>query len=259
MTIRNLRSFSEIKINKEKHFKSGLYVRSAALHKLSDEDKKFLLDELNVTKVVDLRASSEISQKPDIKVSEINYVNIPLVENNTYELSDTSFENIEERLKQLNSIEEQIKIVPHMINLYRHILTGPIARTNLKNAVWEVINNPTGATLFHCVSGKDRTGIVTASIMMAAGATEDEIMEEFLKSRDSSLFEAEIIYNNYIKMGFAKEIAGLMKENVIIKPEYMDAFIYEVKKQYSDFNRFSIEFLGFTEESLKEYRLKVLS
>lgn len=43
-----------------------------------------------------------------------------------------------------------------------------------------VINDSTGATLFHCAAGKDRTGIFAACVLSLLGASEEQITQDYV-------------------------------------------------------------------------------
>lgn len=52
-------------------------------------------------------------------------------------------------------------------------------RAPIADAFAAVANAPTGAVAIHCVVGKDRTGIVTALVLLAAGVTEEAIADDY--------------------------------------------------------------------------------
>lgn len=39
-----------------------------------------------------------------------------------------------------------------------------------------------GATAFHCAAGRDRTGVVAALLLLALGATDDDIVEDYART-----------------------------------------------------------------------------
>jgi protein tyrosine/serine phosphatase len=49
-----------------------------------------------------------------------------------------------------------------------------------------------GPVLLHCTAGKDRTGLLAALILVAAGASPDDIMADFIKTNDVMLKEPHI-------------------------------------------------------------------
>lgn len=68
---------------------------------------------------------------------------------------------------------------------YRQILTSfPDRFTDAFGSVIEVVAAPgrTGAVAYHCVVGKDRTGLLTALLLGALGVPDDVIVEDYARS-----------------------------------------------------------------------------
>lgn len=66
--------------------------------------------------------------------------------------------------------------------LYRHILETVAER--VAAAVTHVVSRP-GPALVHCTAGKDRTGIVIASLLLAAGVAPDDVVADYLRTSDN--------------------------------------------------------------------------
>lgn len=62
---------------------------------------------------------------------------------------------------------------------YRNILVG--AKESFKNILLEMQNRP-GPFCFHCNSGLDRTGIISALLLLLAGCTEEEVVADYAAS-----------------------------------------------------------------------------
>lgn len=63
--------------------------------------------------------------------------------------------------------------------LYRHLLDTVPDR--IAGAVGVVVSQP-GPALVHCTAGKDRTGIVVAVLLLAAGVTPDDVVADYLRT-----------------------------------------------------------------------------
>ncbi len=66
------------------------------------------------------------------------------------------------------------------------MVTDPARRDDLATAL-KVAANANGPILIHCAAGKDRTGWMVAMIMSTAGATDAQIMKEYMKSNDEPI------------------------------------------------------------------------
>ena len=60
-----------------------------------------------------------------------------------------------------------------MIDINQKLVTDPAARTNYKQFFNVLLNNKSGATLWHCTAGKDRAGFGTMLVLSALGVDEN--------------------------------------------------------------------------------------
>ena len=102
---------------------------------------------------------------------------------------------------------------------------------NIKN-ILETIANSENGVLFHCSAGKDRTGIITAIIFMLCEVQENEIIKDYMLSKENLKYKFEKIKNDNNKN---------IDINIIIPHEfYIGDFIkmFHEKFGYSLFNIF---------------------
>lgn len=132
----------------------GVLYRSGALHAMSEKGA-CELGELGVRTVVDLRSRPEIADRPDtLYGAAIRYLHVPVF--------------TEQRWPQ-----EQMELYPSMaehsgraaLAVIRHLRAGD-----------------RGPILVHCASGKDRTGVVVALVQTLFGASEAEVVGDFMRS-----------------------------------------------------------------------------
>jgi protein-tyrosine phosphatase len=74
---------------------------------------------------------------------------------------------------------------PPMIGRLENVYDGILeSRAPEIARVVEAIIDGDGFTLVHCASGKDRTGVVSAVLSLAAGATDEDVVADYVKSSD---------------------------------------------------------------------------
>lgn len=146
-----------------RQIRNGLLLRSGYLYSASPEDLDILADRYHVKTIVDLRMPGEVSARPDQEVpgAETRYFNL------------------------YGSKEEEGFDNP----VYIRYLATQTAKTGYKNMFDALLETEDGAFLWHCKSGKDRTGLASMLILTALGADEDTIMEDFLLT--NSVYELE--------------------------------------------------------------------
>lgn len=138
--------------------KEGVFFRSDALHLLSDEGRK-LLRELKVATVLDLRDDNEVLHAP----SALEGLDLEVLRGNVL----------------AGALGASLQNLPTLPGLYRMILVqGGSAAVDLARAV--AVNASHGqSTLVHCTAGKDRTGVMVALLLDAAGVDREAIIADY--------------------------------------------------------------------------------
>ncbi len=128
--------------------------RGDLCHALTTEDID-LLRSLGITTVVDMRSDDELAERPDplSNVAFIDYKHIYLVGG---ERIPTSIDDI------------------HAI--YRSM----IADSGVISSILRTLLEAPGGVLFHCTAGKDRTGVISAILLMLAGVDKRLIVKDYM-------------------------------------------------------------------------------
>ena len=139
----------------------GRLYRSDSLGKLHGEDwKRFL--QLDIQTVIDLRYPWEIEAKGRIPADDaFTYHNL----------------SIEHRAYDQAALTAEVDPAPYLAARYAEVTEDGVAE--LHRALSVIAENRTGATVFHCASGKDRTGIVGALVLGLLGVPESDIIADF--------------------------------------------------------------------------------
>lgn len=133
--------------------KKGVLLRSPALGSLGPTDAKQLGQILTSDGIIiDLRTDAQRGENPDKPIPGVTNRNIPIEG-----VLDT-----------------------------RPMVTDATRRSQLGKAL-KLAANASGPVLVHCAAGKDRTGWMVAMIMYAAGATDAQVMKEYLKSNEEPI------------------------------------------------------------------------
>jgi len=165
--------------------KTGILYRSMRLSNASSSDAKKLSSILNGGTIIDLRETSERSADPDVKIAGVSNISIPATGTTNYA---------------------------------KYFVMNKADRNAFKKAL-ETIANAPGNILVHCTYGKDRTGWTVAMVMYASGATDSQVMKEFLKSNDD-LPSGKYVKEAWLKDGLAKarkqygSITGYLKDGL---------------------------------------------
>lgn len=139
--------------------------RSDALHELSESDVARLRDELGITDVVDLRSTQELRAegRGPLARERIAFHHHPIIEaEHRAQLLERGFSSLDE-------------VYGVMAELAKPALV----------AVVDVLGSATGATVYHCAIGKDRTGVISALLLALLGVPEEVIAADYALSREN--------------------------------------------------------------------------
>lgn len=221
---KNIRDLGGYKTKDGRETKYGRMLRSALLHRISDNDKK-TLTKYGLKTIIDLRSYFEAKQNPDPFISkEIKYYNISigdidLSKSLDYGLSEFDFSS--------------------------YYILMAIESKSLIKEVFETIleNKDRGTVLIHCTAGKDRTGIISALLLLMANVQEEDVITNYSES-----------YNNLksILDEIKKECAPNLDERFLFSErKYIKDFIEYIIEKHKSINNF-FKNIGFNEKEIKD-------
>ncbi len=149
-----------------RQIREGLLLRTGYLYEITQEDIDILTERYHLKMIVDLRTEGEVGARPDPE--------IPGAEYRAFNLYGT---------KDEDGFDNPV---------YIRYLATQTAKTGYRNLFDALLETEEGAFLWHCKSGKDRTGLASMMILTALGADEDLIMEDFLLTNAAYEMEPEM-------------------------------------------------------------------
>ena len=163
--------------------KAGVFYRSGGLY-LMNEDELNAFRSLGIRYVMDLRTRGETKLHPDPVLPELTYLQYSGLEFANGKEIDFSPQGMlklgaegEEQLQFLRSYYQKI---PFDNEAFR-ILFDEIAKDHVP-------------LVFHCATGKDRTGVFAMLLLLALGVPRETVLADYLLSRESfaEVLEAEL-------------------------------------------------------------------
>lgn len=150
--------------------RTGVFYRSNALGNLNGADFE-TISSLRIGRDIDLRSPSEINLLPDFSGHVPRgaiYTNVNIVGNQ----SATPFPQ---------GIPDPGLVLSTSQSGYRLFVTDPTMQTGFGTVLNTLAHDPS-ADLFHCSSGKDRTGWTAVLLESIAGASNATIMKDYMAS-----------------------------------------------------------------------------
>lgn len=149
----NTRDLGGYPIGNGKETAYNTFVRSDVPVKLADGDLELLLTN-NITTIVDLRNDEEVLRKPCAfkNHKEFEYYHCKIYGEGKLPacaeaVVDSYFEMVDEQTTVLS--------------------------------IMRVFSNANGGVLYHCTAGKDRTGVISALLLLLAGVSKEDILADY--------------------------------------------------------------------------------
>jgi protein-tyrosine phosphatase len=124
---------------------------------------------------------------------------------------------------------------------YREFVSLPSARHEYRKLFLSLANPDMLPALFHCTTGKDRTGWAAAAFLTLLGIPEKTVMEDYLRSNDYILPMYKKVIDGAVAQGVEKEIPLSI---LGVKKEYLESAFAEMEKEFGTIEKYFSEGLG---------------
>lgn len=207
--------------------------REAALHNLYRSDHLGALNDhdaaqiraLGITRVLDFRGVDErcgaVCRLPDVTVHSL-----PIEP------------TIVQKLSALVASGHQLSaadMVAHMQDTYRGFVRHNTPRFAEFFAHLLASGEP---TVFHCTAGKDRTGFAAALLLKAVGASDEEVMRDYLLTNER------LVLPEVTRLGLPRDAMVVLWQ---VQPDFLQAALDEVDASYGSLEGYFRDGLGLRE------------
>ena len=293
MDLNNARELGGYVMQDGRVVKRGLLLRTTRLCDASERDLKRLSDEFKVACILDMRGEDEAKNDPDPEIPGARYIIDPIIGPEAVTDMAASFQAhkqpaLPEGLlpegvdpaeiendsdKQREFFEQVMKKDPmYLVKMiagiaeesditgsYTMYLKSEFGRNGFRLFFKSILETEKGAVLWHCLTGKDRTGIGAALLLQILGADWDTILMDY---EVSNLYFADRIEymekalkeEGYSDVAIAKTVgmmAGIHPDMLIRAWDYM-------KAEYGSVEGYIKDVLGLTEDDFETLRSRYL-
>ena len=116
--------------------------------------------------------------------------------------------------------------------MYRQYVSSEHCRLALKKVFETILNSGERPLLYHCVSGKDRTGLITVMIMMMLEFTPKDIKKEYLLTNIRRLDYNLKKFDNIRKDNKNPDYMRKYQYMTLVNPNNLEAFLSEIYKAF---------------------------
>lgn len=237
-----------------KSIKSGVLLRTGSLDNISDDDIG-ILRKYNITDVIDFRLPEEKSGNGCL--DWVTEHNINLIDKSKVNSSPVLKEGYTvEDFKEYISVAEQLGIIGK--NRYINFIESKIGKQGYAEFL-NILINAKGSVLYHCASGKDRTGVATVLIMGLLGVSSADIIFNFLLSNEYNRERINTVYKYFWNKTHDKELtdtAVVFFEGV--SGESIVALLKHIKSNYGTIVNYCKQCLNMSNDDIGVLRNKYL-
>ena len=259
-SIRNARELGGYMTADGRKIRSGVLLRTASLNGISDADSHLLTDTYRLQYIIDFRMPMEMVNAEDPPISGASYHHLDVIDMNDFLPQDDPVIDFSQTdLIRMVELSEQAG----MVNEYMYIgfLTSAFGRKAFAEFFRFLLSaDPERAVLWHCTSGKDRTGLAAMLTLSALGVEESVIIEDYLLTNQ---FNAQRIAqtSQYLEMKGCDE-AFIQKAVLMfdaVDERYMRNAIAHLKKEYGSVAGYIREGLCVSQSDIAALREKYLN
>lgn len=246
----NFRDLGGLKGADGKRIRPLRILRSGEIVRLSEEEKEILTGKYNLKTIVDLRGEKEYTENPDDEIAGTLYYNIDILK------------KIHETGADLGSFETVLDVHAadyHMKRLYEQMVSNEGAQRGFRELIELLLKQEEGALLFHCFAGKDRTGLSAAIILTILGVSQEDILEDYLKTNEQRREENSLLIGKLKEQGFTEENCKIAGIALTVNAEYLKEAYRTAEKYYGSFSQYIKEAIKVTKEEEEELRKRYLA
>lgn len=247
--VKNFRDLGGIPAADGKTVRYGKLYRSGHLGKINLETAEKLRDRKSLHTVIDLRAPAELEHKHDVVPEGVDYLHIPpLTDEQNPAVTRHTGPSI---LKKIMQIEGGART--YLSDTYRTMISSAPSLEALRD-FFDVLLEDSGAVLWHCTQGKDRTGVVAAAILLALGVDRDAIMRDYMKTNRSCRFKNFWIFIGVTIVTLSIHTAYSLHLLLTSQRDFLTAAFEEMDRTYGGTEGFLRQGLELTDEDITELR-----
>ena len=227
--------------------RSGVVFRSGHLANLSDSDLE-RLREIGVKTVIDFRPRTEREMTGHDRLPEgADYVEYPIGDPEMTPLVRKALE------------QGDFTVLPDLAEANRSLIrdfAGEMGK--LLRLVSDEQRLP---VIFHCIGGKDRTGVAAALLLSVLGVPWADVRSDYLRTNDridsagsSHVSFLERIVRSYAKAELTEENLAALRRFFVLEPAYIEAVRDEITRLAGSLPAYTRHWLGLTDEVVERLR-----
>lgn len=227
----------------------GVVYRSDTFNPMTSEDlQKLAL--LGLKQDYDLRTTAEAKAQPDELPPGVHYQLLNVLAD-AKSAAPAVLEALIHDPKKANVVLGGGKIEQLFMEGYREFISLPSAKQSYRMLFQSIADPAKAPGVYHCTTGKDRTGWASAALLTLLGVPKETVMADYLRTNDYTLPQFKHAIDGFAAAGGDRDIANAIFG---VKPEYLEASFDEMQKQYGSIENYFDKGLGIDAAGQKALR-----
>jgi protein-tyrosine phosphatase len=218
---------------------TGLVYRANQLSGIPAADMEKLAA-LGLVTAYDLRTAEEAEKRPDELPESVKYVWLDVLADSP-QAGPAQLEALMQDPAAANEVLGGGQAEAGFQASYREFVSLPSAQKEFRNLYLGLADKDRLPAVFHCTTGKDRTGWAAAALLTLLGVPRETVMEDYLRSNDNILTAYQAAIDGFTDAGGDPEIP---KAILGVKEEYLEAAFDEMESNYGSVENYFADALG---------------
>lgn len=252
-TLPNLRDLGGYEAAGDQKVRSGRLYRSVLLGRLNDTDLA-TVRELGLKKVFDFRTAAEREASPDRDVGATE-VGLDVLADRTGTGPSSLLAKMDDPVAVSAALEGG-KGSEMMLTAYRELIELPSANRSFGRFFREIADQGNLPALFHCTTGKDRTGWAAAATLLFLGVSEEDVFSDYLLTNELLLPALKPLFAQFESVGIDP---ALLRPVLGVKREYLETALGVMDERFGSIDGYMSRGLGLGDDVLEALRSALLT
>jgi protein-tyrosine phosphatase len=217
----------------------GLAYRSVALHHLTDGDAS-TVEAIGLRTVYDLRTEAERTAEPDRVPDGVEHV-VVVVLADSKDAAPAELLEVIFHPKRAGEALGDGKAEALFAGAYREIVSLPSALAGYRELFTGLGDPDRRPALYHCTTGKDRTGWATAALLTLLGVERELVTREYLLTNEQLVPALEPLLQRFAAAGGDRAV---LLPILGVEASYLDASFEEMQDRFGTIEGYFAEGLG---------------
>lgn len=249
--VHNFRDYGGYRSANGRTLRTGMLYRSAQHAEATPGDLD-LISALHLSTIVDLRGSSERTKFPCARPTDFTATVLFSEEESGSTVAAPHIEVAKDVVSAADAMQR-------MLAGYSDMPFRPVLVESMK-LYFSALATRDGASLVHCLAGKDRTGIAVALLHELLGVAADDIMEDYLLTNVAGNIEARIAAGaSVVRDAFGSQISDAgIRTLMTVHPSWLMAAFKAIHDSHGSVHKYAEQVLGVTPLWLAQMESKLL-